>query len=55
MVRLGLACCGRNYRALLLRFGAEHSDYQRFMDFLRHHRLKPDGEAEAEADTCAID
>jgi len=37
----GLAKAGGSYKKLLSLFGLPSSDYQRFMDFLRHHRLKP--------------
>lgn len=32
---------GRSYRGMLKRVGLPETDYQKFMDFLRHHRLKP--------------
>jgi len=41
LIRLGLARTDGSYRALLDDFGIPPSDYQRFMDFLRHQRLKP--------------
>ncbi len=41
MVRLGLQRCANSYRQLLERIHLPGSDYQRFMDFLRHHDLKP--------------
>jgi DNA-binding NtrC family response regulator len=31
----------RNYRSVIELFGMPATDYQRFMDFLRHHDLKP--------------
>ncbi len=37
----GLKVTDGSYRKLLPRFGIADDDYQRFMDFLRHHRLKP--------------
>lgn len=37
----GLAETQGSYRGLLPLFSLADSDYQRFMDFLRHHRLKP--------------
>jgi DNA-binding NtrC family response regulator len=40
-VRQGLAESGGNYRRLLDVLHLPSSDYQRFMDFLRHHSLKP--------------
>ena len=33
-----------SYKKLLPLFGVADGDYLRFMDFLRHHRLKPEGE-----------
>jgi DNA-binding NtrC family response regulator len=41
VIRSGLAAAGGNYRRLLELFRLPASDYQRFMDFLRHHDLKP--------------
>jgi hypothetical protein len=41
LIRRGLDEADRNYRNLLQLFGMPVSDYQRFMDFLRHHDLKP--------------
>lgn len=41
VIRAGLAKAGGSYKRLLALFGMPKSDYQRFMDFLRHHRLKP--------------
>ena len=38
----GLANSRGSYKALLPAFGIADSDYLKFMDFLRHHRLKPD-------------
>lgn len=40
-VRRGLERSGGSYRRLIAMMGMPESDYQRFMDFLRHHRLKP--------------
>ena len=37
----GLASSQGSYKALLPSFGIADSDYLKFMDFLRHHRLKP--------------
>ena len=37
----GLASSRGSYKALLPAFGIADSDYLKFMDFLRHHRLKP--------------
>jgi DNA-binding NtrC family response regulator len=36
---------GGSYKRLLPRIGIEPGDYLKFMDFLRHHRLKPDAYA----------
>jgi transcriptional regulator with GAF, ATPase, and Fis domain len=41
LVRKGLARSEHNYRNLLELFKLPATDYQRFMDFLRHHNLKP--------------
>jgi DNA-binding NtrC family response regulator len=41
IVKKGLAACGGRYDRLTERFGLPKSDYQRFMDVLRHHQLKP--------------
>jgi hypothetical protein len=41
VVRRGLLEGKGSYRALLDVFHLENDDYQRFMDFLRHHQLKP--------------
>jgi DNA-binding NtrC family response regulator len=41
LIRRGLASCGGSYRRLVERLRLEPTDYQRFMDFLRHHDLKP--------------
>jgi DNA-binding NtrC family response regulator len=40
-IKKGLAASEGNYRQLLARLRLPASDYQRFMDFLRHHNLKP--------------
>lgn len=40
VVRRGLDAASHNYRQLLAVFNLPDSDYQRFMDFLRHHNLK---------------
>jgi DNA-binding NtrC family response regulator len=40
-MRRGLEESDGSYRRMLARIGLAESDYQRFMDFLRHHRLKP--------------
>ena len=41
IVRKGLVSSSHNYRDLLELFHLPAADYQRFMDFLRHHSLKP--------------
>lgn len=41
LIGLGLEHTGGNYKRLLPDFGIAESDYLKFMDFLRHHRLKP--------------
>lgn len=41
IIRWGLAHSGNSYKRLLQLFHLPPGDYQRFMDFLRHHRLKP--------------
>ena len=38
----GLAWSQGSYKRLLEAFGVAQTDYLRFMDFLRHHRLKPE-------------
>jgi DNA-binding NtrC family response regulator len=40
-IRRGLGNADNNYRRLLDMLQLPASDYQRFMDFLRHHELKP--------------
>jgi DNA-binding NtrC family response regulator len=42
LIAEGLASSRGSYKALLPAFGIADSDYLKFMDFLRHHRLKPD-------------
>jgi two-component system response regulator HupR/HoxA len=37
----GLSRSGGSYKRLLALFGIAQDDYLKFMDFLRHHRLKP--------------
>ena len=37
----GLSRSGGSYKRLLAFFGIAQEDYLKFMDFLRHHRLKP--------------
>lgn len=41
VIRTGLNNAGGNYRRLLELLRLPSTDYQRFMDFLRHHDLKP--------------
>ncbi len=41
IIAVGLAENGGSYKRLLEAFGVAQSDYGRFMDFLRHQRLKP--------------
>lgn len=41
LIRRGLSAADNNYRRLLDLLQLPASDYQRFMDFLRHHDLKP--------------
>jgi len=41
IIRRGLQHSGNSYRALLEAFHLPARDYQKFMDFLRHHHLKP--------------
>lgn len=41
VIQRGLQHSGNSYRALLDIFHLPASDYQKFMDFLRHHNLKP--------------
>lgn len=38
----GLSVSRGSYKRLLNLFGVDEDEYLRFMDFLRHHRLKPD-------------
>jgi hypothetical protein len=40
-IRQGLMTADSSYRRALEVFGMSSSDYQKFMDFLRHHDLKP--------------
>ncbi len=40
-VRRALIAAGGSYRRLVEHLGLPAADYQRLMDFLRHHRLKP--------------
>jgi len=41
VVRRGLVQTHGSYRGLVKLFNLPESDYHKFMDFLRHHRLKP--------------
>jgi DNA-binding NtrC family response regulator len=41
LIRRGLVKTQGSYRDLVAELNLPDSDYQRFMDFLRHHRLKP--------------
>lgn len=41
LIKRGLATSGGSYRELLPLFGLGYDDYQKFMDFLRNHELKP--------------
>lgn len=41
IIRRGLERSGNSYRALLATFHLPDSAYQKLMDFLRHHHLKP--------------
>ena len=41
IVRKGLQTTAGNYRGLLELFNLPSTEYQKFMDFLRHHALKP--------------
>lgn len=41
IVAAGLSHSGGSYKRLLALFGIAQEDYPKFMDFLRHHRLKP--------------
>ena len=41
LIKKSLADCNGSYQRLLDGFGLPRNDYQRFMDFLRHHDLKP--------------
>ena len=42
IVERGLAASGGSYKRALRAFGLPEREYLRFMDFLRHHRLKPE-------------
>ena len=42
IVERGLAQAGGSYKRALRAFGLPEGEYLKFMDFLRHHRLKPE-------------
>jgi transcriptional regulator with GAF, ATPase, and Fis domain len=42
VINQGLVRARGSYRRLALLFNLDATQYQKFMDFLRHHRLKPD-------------
>jgi hypothetical protein len=42
IVARGLTATRGSYRRLLKPFGIANDGYLRFMDFLRHHQLKPE-------------
>jgi hypothetical protein len=42
VINRGLATSRGSYRRLSEAFGIERQHYHKFMDFLRHHRLKPE-------------
>lgn len=41
IIKKGLQEVDGSYKALLPLFGISEADYHKFMDFLRHHQLKP--------------
>jgi transcriptional regulator with GAF, ATPase, and Fis domain len=45
IISAGLQSSRGSYKRLMAVFGMASGDYLKFMDFLRHHRLKPDTEA----------
>ena len=45
ILKRGLSEAGGSYKRLLRRIGVAQEDYLKFMDFLRHHRLKPEAYA----------
>jgi DNA-binding NtrC family response regulator len=49
IIQRGLAESNGSYKRLLRRIGIPFTEYLRFMDFLRHHRLKPEKHARAAA------
>ena len=42
IIAMGLESSRGSYKRLLGVFGLQDEEYLKFMDFLRHHRLKPD-------------
>lgn len=46
VIEAGLTATRGSYKRLVTHFGLAGDDYLRFMDFLRHHRLKPAREGE---------
>jgi DNA-binding NtrC family response regulator len=42
LISLGLASSRGSYKKMVELFGIDAADYLKFMDFLRHHRLKPE-------------
>ena len=51
----GLWRTRNSYKKLLELFGVDSADYLNFMDFLRHHRLKPGSEVAAGAAGAEVD
>jgi DNA-binding NtrC family response regulator len=45
LITQGLLQTGGSYKKVLDLFGLAAADYLKFMDFLRHHKLKPEGDA----------
>jgi transcriptional regulator with GAF, ATPase, and Fis domain len=45
ILKRGLSEAGGSYKRLLRKIGVAQEDYLKFMDFLRHHRLKPEAYA----------
>jgi DNA-binding NtrC family response regulator len=54
IIRKGFEAAHWNYRRLLQVLRVPSSDYQRFMDFLRHHQLKPTAD-EAKAQSAPVE
>ena len=54
IVKRGLAKSGGSYQGLVATLGLPKDDYQRFMDFLRHHDLKPRGARLDSDDSAAL-